>query len=245
MHFYISASPDRIAEVDVKALRDHAAKIARTWKQRLRGALGDRHGAEDVHRLEERYFDAFSPEYVATVDVDTAVEDIERLEALERTGLMQVAMEPHASGGIEATQLRLFVERGTMILADTMPILENLGLRVIEARPLDRAGLAGSLTETLRAVQGGRADNDRFNRLVITAGLAWDEVAVLRAYSAYAFQLGAVPSRRAAPDALIAHPEVAQPLCESFRRATERPPWRRPPAASRTRCRRSIALRMI
>lgn len=242
MHFYVSASPDRIAEVDVQALRDHVAQIAQTWKQRLRGALGDRHGAEDVHRLEERYFDAFTPEYVATVDVDTAVEDIERLEALERTGLMQVAMEPHTSGGIEATQLRLFVERGTMILADTMPILENLGLRVIEAdaldieasgkgaatihtfvvqgpdgRPLGPEGLAESLTETLRAVQSGRADDDRFNRLVITAGLAWDQVAVLRAYSAYAFQLGAVPSRRAAPDALIAHPEVARLLCESFR----------------------------
>jgi glutamate dehydrogenase len=242
MHFYISASPDRVAEVDVKALREHAAKIARTWKQRLRGALGDRHGAEEVHRLEERYFDAFSPEYVATIDVDTAVEDIERLEALERTGLMQVVMEPYASGGIEATQLRLFVGRGTMILADTMPILENLGLRVIKAdaldieakgkgaatihtfvvqgpdgRPLDRVGLAGSLTDALRAVQGGRADNDRYNRLVITAGLSWDEVAVLRAYSAYAFQLAAVTSRRAAPDALIAYPEVARLLWETFR----------------------------
>ncbi len=242
MHFYISATPNRIAEVDVKALRDHAAQIAQTWKQRLRGALGDRHGAEDVHRLQERYFDAFTPEYVATVDVDKAVEDIERLEALERTGQIQVAMEPHASGGVEATQLRLFVERGTMILADTMPILENLGLRVIKAdaldieaagkaaatihtfvvqgpdgRPLGPASLAESLTDTLRAVQSGRADNDRFNRLVITAGLGWDEVAVLRAYSAYAFQLGAVPSRRAAPDALIAHPEVARLLCEAFR----------------------------
>jgi glutamate dehydrogenase len=242
MHFYMSASPDRIAEVDVKALRDHAAKIARTWKERLRGALGGRYGAQDVRRLEGKYVDAFSPEYVTTIDVDTAVEDIGRLEALERTGLMQVAMEPYVSGGIEATQLRLFVERGAMILADTMPILENLGLRVIKAdaldieasgkaaatihtfvvqgpdrRPLDRDRLAPSLTDTLCAVQSGRADNDRLNRLVITSGLSCDEVAVLRAYSAYAFQLGAVPSRRAAPDALIAHPEVARLLSEAFR----------------------------
>ncbi|UCC71194.1 MAG: NAD-glutamate dehydrogenase [Gemmatimonadota bacterium] len=242
MHFYVSASPQRIAEIDLKALRDHAASIARTWKQRLRGALGDRHGAEGVHRLEETYFDAFSAEYVATVDVDTAVEDIERLEALERTGLMQVAMEPYESGDLKATELRLFVRRGTMILADTMPILENLGLRVIQADaldidvsgkgaatihtfvvqgpdrgPLDHAGLGVSLTSTLRGVHSGRADNDRLNRLVISAGLAWEEVAVLRAYSAYAFQVGAVPSRRAAPDALIVYPEVARLLFENFR----------------------------
>jgi glutamate dehydrogenase len=242
MHFYISASPDRIAEIDMEALRDHAATIARTWKQRLRGALGERHEVEDVHRLEERYFDAFSAEYVATVDVGTAVADIARLEALERTGLMQVALEPHESGDLQATELRLFVKRGTMILADTMPILEHLGLRVIEADaldievsdkgaatihtfvvqgpdrgPLDQGAVGDRLGEALRAVQAGRGDNDRFNRLVIVAGLAWPEVSVLRAYSAYAFQVGAVPSRRAAPDALIAHPVVARLLFDVFR----------------------------
>ncbi len=241
MHFYVSASPERVAEVDVDALRDHAAAIARTWKQRLSGALDDRFGAEGAHRLEERYLDAFTPEYVATVDVDTAVEDIERLEALARTGMMQVAMEPHESAELQATQLRLFVRRGTMILADTMPMLENLGLRVIEAdaleieaagkgaatihtfvvqgpdrRPLDHAVVGERVSDLLCAVQGGQSDNDRFNRLVITAGLTWQEVAVQRAYSAYAFQIGAVPSRRAAPDALIAHPQVARLLFESF-----------------------------
>ncbi len=240
MHFYISSTPERIQEIDVEALREHASEIVQTWKQRLRGALGDRHDAEDVQRLEQTYFDAFTPEYVATVDVDTAVEDIARLEALERSGLMQVAIEPHRDNDLEATQLRLFVRRGTMILADSMPILENLGLRVIEAAALDveisgkgatihtfvvqgpdREPLAVErvdpmLSDTLRAVQAGQADNDRLNRLVITAGLSWPEVAVLRAYSSYAFQAGALPSRRAAPDALIAHPGVARLLFRLF-----------------------------
>jgi glutamate dehydrogenase len=242
LHFYISATPERVEEIDVEALREHVASIARTWKQRLRGALEHRHDVESVHRLEETYFDGFSPEYVATVDVETAVEDIERLEALERTGLMQVAFEPCKRGELEATRLRLFVRRGTMILADAMPMLENLGLRVIQAdaldvkvsgkggatihtfvvqgpdrRPIDRERVGPLLSETLVAVREGRGDNDRLNRLVLTAGLRWLEVAVLRAYCAYAFQIGAVPSRRAAPDALIGHPNVARLLFEVFR----------------------------
>jgi glutamate dehydrogenase len=241
MHLYISANPERMQEIDVAALREHAASIAQTWQQRLKGALGDRHDVESVHRLEETYFDAFTPEYVATTDVDTAVEDIGRLEALERTGLMQVALEPFQEVDLDATELRLFVRRGTMILADTMPMLENLGLRVIEAqaldvevagrgatihtfvvqgpggRPLDGEGAGGRLSDTLIAVQSDRADSDRLNRLVVTADLSWEEVGVLRAYSAYAFQIGAVPSRRSGPESLLGYPNVARLLIKVFR----------------------------
>jgi len=242
LHFYISASPERVEEIDVEALRDHVASIVRTWKQRLRGALGDRHDLESVHRLEKRYFDAFTAEYVATTDVDTAVEDIERLEVLESTGRMQVVLEPHRDAGVQATELRLFVERGSMILADAMPMLEHLGLRVIEADaldvevagkvpatihtfvvqgptggPLDHRRVGKSLADTLLAVRSGLADDDRYNALVITADLERDEVAVLRAYAEYAFQIGAVSSRRAVTDALVGHPSVARKLFELFK----------------------------
>lgn len=242
LHFYISASPDRVEEIDVDELRGHVARIVRTWKQRLRGALGDRHDLEDVHRLEERYFEAFTAEYVATTDVDTAVTDIERLEALEGTGRMQVVLEPHRNSEFQASELRLFVERGSMILADAMPMLEHLGLRVIEADALDiqvpgktpatihtfvvqgpnggrldRGRVARLMADTLLAVQMGIADDDRYNGLVITAGLEWAEVTILRAYAEYAFQIGAVSSRRAVVDALLEHPDVARCLFELFR----------------------------
>ena len=237
LHFYISASPERVERADVVELRKHVSSIVRTWKQRLRDALEEQYDSEYVHQLVDTYFDSFSPAYVATIDVETAVEDIERLEALQRTGLGQVALEDDTGTDLDATDLRLFVKRGSMILADAMPILENLGLRVIVADAMDigtatihnlmvqgpdltrldseEVGLR--LTNALRAVANGGTDNDQFNRLVITAGLSWSEVAVLRAYSAYAFQIGAVPSRRAASDALTGYPGVARLLFESFR----------------------------
>jgi glutamate dehydrogenase len=136
----------------------------------------------------------------------------------------------------------MFVERGSMILADAMPMLEHLGLRVIEADALDIevpgktpatihtfvvqdpsggriAGdrVGGLVAEALLAVHTGLTDDDRYNSLVITAGLEWPEVAVLRAYAEYAFQIGAVSSRRAVTDALVGHPDVARWLFELFR----------------------------
>ena len=241
IHLYISASPERVRGVDLEALRTQVASIVRTWKQRLRDALKERYTSEEAHQLADQYIDKFSPEYVATMGVEIAVEDIERLEALAQTGLMQVVLEDYENGELAGSALRLFAKRGTMILADAMPVLENIGLRVIEAdavdvglgtegaatihtfvvqgpdsQRLDAAEVGLRLTEVLRAVAAGRTDSDAFNRLVITAGLTWPQVAVLRSYSSYAFQIGAVPSRRAAPDALTAHPKVARILIEIF-----------------------------
>ena len=237
LHVYISATQERIERADVGALKKRVGSIVRTWKQRLRNALEERYDAEYVHQLTDSYFEAFPPEYVATVDIETAVEDIERLEALQRTGLMQVSLEDHTGSDLDASSLRLFVKRNSMILADLMPVLENVGLRVIDADAvdvgtatihkfvvqgpdltrLDPEEVSLRLTNTLRAIAIGRTDSDQFNRLVITAGLSWTEVAVLRAYTAYAFQVGAVTSRRAAPDALTSYPQVARLLFEVFR----------------------------
>ena len=42
--------------------------------------------------------------------------------------------------------------------------------------------------------------------LLMTAGLHWREVDVLRGYAGYAFQVGVVPSRLALPTALVQQP---------------------------------------
>ena len=242
LHFYVSATPERIESLEIEALEERVASIVRTWKQRVRGALDGRHHAEEAHRLADTYLESFTADYMATIDVDTAVEDIERVESLERSGHPQVALQPYRGGDREASVLRLFVKRGTMILADVMPTLENLGLRVIEADamdlgasgrdgatihtfvvqgpdsgPLDLGGVGTLLSEAVIAARCRLTDDDRLNHLVIRARLGWQEVAVLRAYAAYAFQIGAVSSRRAVLDALTNHAQAARLLFELFR----------------------------
>ncbi len=62
----------------------------------------------------------------------------------------------------------------------------------------------------------GRAEDDRFNRLVLTAGLAWREVALLRAYCRYLRQTGTRFSLSYIEDALSVHTEIARRLVELF-----------------------------
>ncbi|TVP57428.1 MAG: NAD-glutamate dehydrogenase [Gemmatimonadales bacterium] len=149
--------------------------------------------------------------------------------------------KPAVAGGDRVTELKLHLMDARLVLSDFMPILENCGLRVIavtpfEVRgedvpkailysfivqdasrePLDEEGVGSQLAETILAVRSGDATNDVLNALVVSAGLAWREVEVLRAYASYGFQVGAVPSRLSLPVALQKHPGIARLLFRLF-----------------------------
>ncbi len=151
-------------------------------------------------------------------------------------------VRPAVAGGAEVTELKLYLRDARLILSDFMPILEDCGLRVVavtpfevrggdvtegvlytfivqgpDSRPLDIERVGTRLSQTILAVREGEASSDTLNSLVLTAGLAWREVEVLRAYASYGFQVGAVPSRASLPEALGKHPELAQLLFELFR----------------------------
>jgi glutamate dehydrogenase len=153
---------------------------------------------------------------------------------------------PEAAAGVAegeaVTELKVHLKGTRLVLSDFMPILENCGLRVISVAPFEiRAGegeeffvysflvqrpdhspipieeAGARLSETILAVRSGDATNSSLNVLVLTAGLSWREVDVLRAYASFAFQSGAIPSRMSLPVALNNHPGITAILFELFR----------------------------
>ncbi len=145
------------------------------------------------------------------------------------------------AGGDRVTELKLYLMDSRLVLSDFMPILENCGLRVIAVtpfevkgeevpeailysfmvqdatgEPLDEEGVGSRLSETILSVRRGDATNDTLNALVVSAGLSWREVEVMRSYASYAFQVGAVPSRLSLPVALSNHPSLAALLFRLF-----------------------------
>jgi glutamate dehydrogenase len=139
------------------------------------------------------------------------------------------------------TELKVFLRGERLILSDFMPILENAGLRVIAVKPfevgesesegttiyvfavqdpeqrlldVDKGG--ANLSETILAARAGDVLSDFLNALVVSAGLHWREVDVLRGYAAAAFQIGAVPSLQSIPTALVRYPGIARELLDLF-----------------------------
>lgn len=151
--------------------------------------------------------------------------------------------EEESVAGVQgATELKVFLRASRLILSDFMPILENAGLRVLAMKPyeVERDGepeatiyvfaiqdadgerlvveeSADRLSATLLAARAGDVISDPLNALVVTAGLTWREVDVLRGFSGYAFQRGSVPSRAALQTALVEYPGIAKVLFDLFR----------------------------
>ncbi len=242
LHYYLSSQLKDVTSADVSELEEHIRRTARSWEDRLSESLERELDAERAHELVDRHKGDFSAQYQATVDVDSAVRDLVNLEALETTGMQQVVLEELDQPRPHAALLKMYAPRGLFVLSDVMPTLENAGFRVIEAdaleigqtgRPgastihrfqvetpaawnVDRRTVEARVAAELTAVQTGRADDDPLNSLVLSAGLDWEQVAVLRAYAGYAFQIVAVTSRSGSRRPLTQHPATARLLYEVF-----------------------------
>ncbi len=136
--------------------------------------------------------------------------------------------------------LRLYRAEEPVVLSDVLPMLENLGLRVVAEEPyridstdgravwVHEFALAGDTAaavsdqvkdrfeEALVAAWTGRIENDRFNRLVLAAGLSARQITVLRLYAKVLRQAGSTFSQGYMEDAVGDHPDIAARLVRLF-----------------------------
>ena len=122
-----------------------------------------------------------------------------------------------------------------MALSRRVPVLENMGFRVISERtfevgdddgdkvfihdmeldnafgkPIDLADGGALFEDVFLSVWRGDADNDGYNALAQTAGLWSREIGILRAYGRYLQQAGIPQSQDFIAAALNRYPEIAR-----------------------------------
>ncbi|HVF13914.1 MAG TPA: NAD-glutamate dehydrogenase domain-containing protein, partial [Acidimicrobiales bacterium] len=83
-------------------------------------------------------------------------------------------------------------------------------------RPLDIEQSGDRLAAAALAMWDGRAEVDSLNRLVLRAGLPWDDVAVLRAYRRYRSQVGTTFTTEYVDDVLVENAVISRSLVELF-----------------------------
>jgi glutamate dehydrogenase len=244
LHFVVRppvarGGPTTLPDVDVPALQDALTAVVRSWTDELADALTARYGA-DAERRFARVADAFPAVYQEDFPATTAVEDLERLDGLAEGELGLVLRRP---AGATSAEPRLAVYRvgQRLLLSDVLPMLQHLGVDVVDERPyeIDRIGaplawiydfgltapagdlpFPGSLperfTEALSAVWRGDAEDDGLGALVLLAGLNWRQVTVVRAYVQWLRQAGLPFGQRYVETTLAAHPDVVARLVALF-----------------------------
>jgi glutamate dehydrogenase len=140
----------------------------------------------------------------------------------------------------DTLRLKIYCVRERLALSDAVPALENFGFRVVAEVPtfltdpalgsihdfilivpagLDADALlarAGLIEQAMADVSNGLAEDDPFNRLVATTGLAPREANWLRAIYRYLRQTGVSYTIYTVVDALAGAPQVTRAMIDLF-----------------------------
>jgi glutamate dehydrogenase len=230
---------------DLTALERDLVEAATSWNDRLRTALQDKLGEAEGRAGAKRWRDWFPPVYRETFDAAQTLRDIEVLQTFVDGAAFGVQVGRRPGMPTHRFALRLFHPRKAIALSDILPLAENLGLRVIseapfllrkeggddqtrgvamqvlrvetaDKSPVDLAVAGPRFIEAIEKLRAGALENDGLNRLVLGAGLAWREIAIVRAYAKYLRQAGIPFSQEYMERALAAYPKVARLLVDLF-----------------------------
>ncbi|WP_194435022.1 NAD-glutamate dehydrogenase [Vibrio fluminensis] len=242
---YIVRVDNNNMDVDVKTIERNLVEASSSWDDRLSDAIVANFGESKGLPLSKEYMRSFPRSYKEDVLAASAVADIERLESLNddnKLGMLFYRPQELASDS-KAVRFKLYHRDEPIHLSDVMPMLENLGLRVIGESPYEIHKANGQVywildfsmlhksdkTVDLReardrfqhafaAIWQGELESDGFNRLVLGASLTGREISILRAYARYMRQVGFPFSQQYIEDTLNHHPELAGDLVQLFKK---------------------------
>jgi glutamate dehydrogenase len=241
LHFVIRVPPGRMPTFDAKELEAKLVAVTRSWSDELHALLLEQHGEEQGNRLFARYGDAVPAAYRDDFPARNAVYDIQRIEDLDERGGLNMNLYRPLEATSELLRFKLFFAERPLPLSDAVPMLEDMGVEVVEERPyeirrpgtdpvwihdfgmtyardreLDLGKVRDVFQEAFAAVLRGEAESDGFNRLVLGARLTWREIVILRAYCKYLRQTRLTFSQEYMEQALAGNPAIARGLVELF-----------------------------
>jgi glutamate dehydrogenase len=213
MHFMVrmpeDAPPVDVSEDNRIRIQALVSEAARTWSDRLIGAAAT---GSISHADVEHYSGAFSEAYKSAISPDDALEHIAIINELADDSVKLVFTDRSDDG---VARLTWFLGGHTASLSQLLPMLQSMGVVVLEERPFavtrpdelpvsiyqfkiqphptiqlpsteaERDAMGDRFADTVTAIWHGRVEVDRFNELVMRAGLTWQQVVLLRAYAKY------------------------------------------------------------
>ena len=228
--------------VDVGAIEKDIEEAIRTWPDRFRSALLARLPEDQALDVFHRFAEHFSAAYQESVDAERASADVDAVARVYggETSL-EIALGPAGTAAGEPMRLTTFAPITPIPLHAALPILENMGFKVVSERPYvvrlpdhpvwiqdfdltvtgGHALVSGAVGERVKQcfarVLQGDAENDTFNSLVLGAGLDWREAALLRAFCKYILQSNIPFSQDYMREALGRFPDFCRAFVEQFR----------------------------
>jgi glutamate dehydrogenase len=242
LHVIVGRGAGARREPERETLEAEIASLVQTWSDELRRALAAMPDRQHARQLLERYAEAFSIGYRDSYPATDATEDIAVLERLAGERRVAINFYRRPEDALSRVSLKLFSRDSPIPLSDRVPVVEAMGFRVVNERTfriepagerglvylhdmtLDRAdgaaidlqALDAPLEAMFMAVWFGFAESDGYNQLILSAGLGWRDIAMLRALSRYLRQVRIPYSQDYLWGALGRQPAIAAAIVELF-----------------------------
>jgi glutamate dehydrogenase len=245
VHFIIGRDDPDTPNPDRHTLEHGVEAIVRTWTDALGEELARNYDTGRARALLAQYRDAFDQGYRETYPPATALDDIRLIEALTpaRPLGVDIHRQQSAEAAGNCVGLKVWSYARPIPLSERVPVLENMGFKVVDertheiarkgagsppvwfhhmtlgtrdARAIDLDANKRALEAAFIVVMRGAAENDGYNALVLAAGLAWREVALVRAISRFLRQIRVPYSQGYMWATLVKHSGVAADIVELF-----------------------------
>lgn len=240
LHVVVRPKSGERPKIEIADLENKLKQIVRNWQDELRDILVQKHGDEKGLKLANRFGKALPGGYIEEITPFVAASDVENAAALKNIDDVRLSLYRSRKKSEGSLRFKLFKFGHTIALSDALPLLENMGLRVLSEHPyematpgqnvwiqdfeveprnsqtLDVESLRELFAQTFEQAWRGQIENDGFNRLVLLAGLSARQVSVLRAYCKYLLQTKMSFSQAYMEAALSSHPAITRLLVEAF-----------------------------
>ncbi|MBT3990246.1 MAG: NAD-glutamate dehydrogenase, partial [Rhodospirillaceae bacterium] len=242
LHVTIS-TPGGKSKVNLDNIEAELSAMAQSWSDDLGGELVAEFGEDTGIKLVKSYSKAFPPSYTENFDASVAVADISRLEQVADGDDLNLHFYHRDGSAKNEVRFKVFHPARPLPLSDVLPMLEDMGLKVIDEVPhivrpgknshdiimihdfglVTRDGSAvdveksrANFHEVFSRVWHGEMESDGFNSLVLGAGLSWREIIILRTYAKYLKQAKAPFSQKYMEQALCNNTGITSNLVKIF-----------------------------
>lgn len=237
IHFIIGRSGGKTPNVDQEAIEAAIRDMVRTWDDALAEAAESSGADSSLRAIAARFPEAYREAFTAA----RALIDAGHIAKIGPDNPIVIDYYRDTGQTGEQASLKIFHHGSPVALSRRVPMLENMGFRVISERtfeigdvasdkvfihdmelenaygkPIDLSDGGARFDDAFLAVWRGDVDNDRYNSLTQTAGLWASEIMVLRLYGRYLQQAGIPQSQEAIAAALNRYPDIARGLHDLF-----------------------------
>ncbi|OED41222.1 NAD-glutamate dehydrogenase [Endozoicomonas sp. (ex Bugula neritina AB1)] len=228
-------------EYDADLINQEIRLAASSWDDDVKDAVLETFGEVRGNKLLSQYGSGFGAGYRDAFAPQSVVVDMEHFDTINDKQPLSMGFYQSLDDKPGRIHFKLYHFVEPLPLADQIPIIENLGLRVLGEYPFlinknsedviwihdfllsfstdftdDLQKIGPVFKEAFEKIWFGQAENDRFNLLVLAAGMNWRQVAILRAYSRYLKQVRVGLSQTYIAETLCNNIGITRLLVEMF-----------------------------